>query len=201
MVLIGPVAVGKTTLAPLIAAELGRPWVDLDAHASRYYEEVGQPVDAFRAEIDRVGYPAAARWWQPARAHAAVRVVEDHPGHVIAFGAGHSHFEERRFFEAVRRRLVGIEVVFLLPFEDPARSLTLLRSRSEAARGHDWVRDGFDFLEDWIGSEQNRALAIRTVHVGGLFPEEAARLVAGQAGRGSADRRSYPETVAGTGPV
>jgi shikimate kinase len=175
VVLIGPAAVGKSTIAPLLATRLGRQAVDLDAHASSYYEEVGQPIAALRDEITRRGYPEAARWWQPARAHAACRIVGDHPGTVIAFGAGHSHFEDRRpHFEAVVRALADTTVIFLLPHADPLQSLAVLRERALATKGHGWVRDGVDYLDQWINSDQNLQLATHVVAVGDRDPDQAA---------------------------
>jgi shikimate kinase len=177
-VLIGPANVGKSTVAPRLAEILGRGCVDLDQRAAEYYEEAGQPVSRFAAEIERRGYPEAARWWQPARSHAVARVVEDHPSSVIALGAGHSHYEDRSYFDQVRAALSGLVVVFLLPYPERERSLDLLRSRTLEGRGHNWVREGVDYLTEWIDSEQNRALASRTVFVGDLDPLGAAQIVA-----------------------
>lgn len=173
VVLIGPAAIGKSTIAPLLALCLGQATVDLDAHAAKYYEEVGQPLSALRTEMARRGYPAAARWWQPARAHAAVRILEDHPGKVISFGAGHSHFEDLAYFDVVRDALAGMTVVFLLPYRDAVRSLQVLRERAIATKGHGWTRDGVDYLNDWITSDQNRELATLVAEIGDLGPEQA----------------------------
>ena len=177
IVLIGPAAVGKSTIAPLLARRLGRHAVDLDAEAAPYYEEAGQPLSALRTEMARRGYPAAAKWWQPARVHAAVRILEDHPGKVIAFGAGHSHFEDRTAFDVVRDALVGTTVILLLPYRDPVRSLEVLRERSTATKGHAWIRDGVDYLHEWITSAQNRELATFVTEVGGLDPDQATEEV------------------------
>lgn len=79
------------------------------------------------------GAVAAHRWWQPARAHAAVRVVDEFVGSVIAFGAGHSHYEDRQFFELVRDATIECRVVSLLPDPDPQKSIDVLRvARSSA---------------------------------------------------------------------
>lgn len=87
MVLIGPAAVGKSTIGPLLAASVGSPFVDLDEVVGRYYSEAGMSLDEFRTKIDAVGYAAAHRWWQPARINALHRVLDDYPGTVVAVGA------------------------------------------------------------------------------------------------------------------
>src|SRR5258708_40124148 len=44
VVLFGPMGSGKTTIAPLVASELGRPWIDIDAEvearAGRSIQEI-----------------------------------------------------------------------------------------------------------------------------------------------------------------
>jgi hypothetical protein len=167
IVLIGPAGVGKSTVGAALARRLGIPFVDLDEIASGYYDEVGQPVERLIDRIPRDGLRAAHRWWQPARAHAATRCVVDHPGSVIALGAGHSHFEDDEFFEPVRVALRSADVVLLLPRPDPEASEAFLRLRC-ADRGHDW--GGLGFLREWIESEHNRAVAGVVVYVADRSP-------------------------------
>jgi len=84
VVLIGPVSVGKSVVGVRVAADLGRSFYDLDLIGETYNVEVGQPFDAFVRMIDERGVVDAHRWWQPARAHAVQRVLETHPGAVVA---------------------------------------------------------------------------------------------------------------------
>lgn len=100
VVLIGPVAAGKSCVGEPLAELLGRNFIDLDQIAGDYYDEVGQSVDRFteRANVD--GLVNAYKWWQSARVHAVRRVFAQHAGEVISFGAGHSHFEDQYFFES-----------------------------------------------------------------------------------------------------
>ena len=94
LVLIGPAAGGKSTLGPLVADRLGTPFVDLDEIGDRYYGEVGWSVDQLAERAAAVGRVAAEREWEPARAHAVRRVVEEHPGTVIGLGAGHTSYTD-----------------------------------------------------------------------------------------------------------
>jgi shikimate kinase len=169
VVLIGPVAVGKSTIGVALAALLGIPFVDLDDVAADHYAEVGQGIDQLIEQAKAHGFIEAHRWWQPARVHAVRRVLEGDDPSVIAFGAGHSHFEDQRWFAEVSSLLAGAFVVFLLPEADVDTSVALLRQRCVVERGEDqdWLFGDIDFIGDWVVSEQNRALADAVVYVGG----------------------------------
>lgn len=163
-VLIGPAAAGKSSVGRALAELLNIGFVDLDAVADTYYEEAGQPLDEFKARIESHGYPAAHRWWQPARLHALERVLDDHSECVFALGAGHTHYEDRSFSESASRILEPFRhVVRLLPARDPDAAVSVLRSRCAAVKGHDGVRDGVDFISIWVASDQNARLATATV--------------------------------------
>jgi shikimate kinase len=165
LVLIGPVAVGKSTVGELLADRLGAPFVDLDEIAAPYYEQCGAPIEALIERAHTDGFLAAHAWWQPARAHAAVSAVADHTGSVIAFGAGHSHFEDDRFASMVGAVLAKATVVLLSASLDEDDAVGQLRRRCVAERGddQDWMVEGVDMIREWVRSEQNRRLADITV--------------------------------------
>ncbi|MEZ5223803.1 MAG: hypothetical protein R2713_18980 [Ilumatobacteraceae bacterium] len=97
---------------------------------------------------------------------------------MIALGAGHSHFEDEERFDEAARVLGAAFVVFLLPSPDPAESRRVLRERCERDKGTDWIRDGHDYLEEWIGSRQNLSLADLVVFGDGRSPSDIARQIA-----------------------
>ena len=151
LVLLGPAATGKSTLGQLVAGLLGVAFVDLDAVADDYYPEVGWSVDRLVERIAVVGRVAAEREWEPARAHAVERAVAEHPGAVLALGAGHASYTDPACRDRVRAALAAVpHVVLVLPGADREHALTVLRSRSLASKGTDWVRDGHDFLAEWF---------------------------------------------------
>lgn len=162
VVLIGPAAVGKSTVGALLAEATGRTFVDLDEVAGEYYNEFGQSVDALIDRIASHGVREGHRWWQPARSHAVVRAVREHPGAVIALGAGHSHFEDEQFFQPVADVLAGCSVILLLPDADPETSKALLHARCASERGKDW--GGLQFLDEWVTSTHNAQLAGRVIY-------------------------------------
>ncbi|WP_157759606.1 hypothetical protein [Cellulosimicrobium cellulans] len=51
----------------------------------------------------------------------------------------------------------------------------MLRARSVAAKGTDWVRDGHDFLAEWFDDAGTRGLAHRTFLTGADDPAASAR--------------------------
>lgn len=181
VVLIGPVAVGKSTVGRALGALLGRRFVDVDATAAPFYAEVGQSVEQLVARAADEGIIRAHEWWQPARVHAVERVLATHEGSVIAFGAGHSHYEDRSNFDRVAALLRDQLVVLLLPHDDPDRATAVLRERCVVERGpdRDWRHDGRDIIREWAVSEQNRELADTVVITDGKTPAEVAREVSG----------------------
>ena len=177
VVLIGPAAVGKSTVGRLLADSIGRTFVDLDEIAGGYYAEVDQPVDALIERIASHGLREAHRWWQPARSHAVDRCLVEHRGAVVALGAGHSHFEDEQFADHVAEALAGCFVILLLPHADPMVSETVLRARCASERGEAW--GGVEFLQEWVTSSQNAALADAVVYATSMTPTEIALHAAG----------------------
>ncbi|MGW2095933.1 shikimate kinase [Promicromonospora sukumoe] len=175
MILVGPLAAGKSTLGALVAERIGRPFVDIDEIAWTYCAEVGWSLDRLLERDDAVGWAVAEREWEPARAHAVQRVVEDHPEAVIAFGAGYTSFTGASHAARVRRALAPVpDVVHLLPSPDPARSVAVLRERAVTSRGKDWIIEGHDWIARWVADPLAGELAAATVYTDGASPEESA---------------------------
>lgn len=175
LVLIGPAAAGKSTLGELVATHLGVPFVDVDEVGDRYYAETGWSVARLVERTGAVGRVAAEREWEPARAHAVRRVVADHPGAVVALGAGHTAYADADHLGTVRTALADVaHVVLMLPSADRDDALAELRRRSLAAKGTDWVRDGHDLLAGWVDDAGTRSLATSTFVTGDEPPGASA---------------------------
>lgn len=179
LVLIGPAAAGKTTVGSLTAGILGVPFVDLDEVAPTYYAEVGWSIERLAQRIAVLGRVAAEREWEPARAHAVQRAVVEHPGAVLALGAGHASYTDPVCFAEVRGALNGVpRVILLRPAGDRDVSLDVLRQRSVASKGTDWISGGHDFLAEWLDDAGTQSLATETVTTAGLQADEVAAQIA-----------------------
>jgi shikimate kinase len=175
MILVGPLAAGKSTLGALVAERLGRPFVDIDDIAWSYCAEVGWTLDRLLERDEAVGWAGAEREWEPARAHAVERVVADHPDAVIALGAGYTSFTAPEYADRVRRALALVpDVVHLVPSPDPARSVTVLRGRATASRGKDWIIEGHDWIARWVADPLAAEVAAATLFTDGMSPEQSA---------------------------
>jgi hypothetical protein len=163
VVFIGPACAGKSTLAAILADRLGRPRASLDDLVRDYCAEAGYSPADFRK------LRGSAR---PALFTGAVeRIVAEYPGHIVDLGAGHTDIQEPVLFGRLQRALAPCpHVILVLPSADPEEAVRILRERSRALRGHDWVRHGVDHIERWIKHSPNERLATITIYTGEETP-------------------------------
>jgi shikimate kinase len=168
IVLIGPPAAGKSTVARLLAARLGIPRVSLDDARWRYFYEIGYDAALADKLLAQAGFAAVYRHWKPYEAHAVKRVLEDHARCVFDLGAGNSVFADELLFEEVRAAFAPFRhVVLLLPSRDPAESIEILRRRRPAD-----ASKGVDLYEHFIYHPSNRELSTHVVVTGDRTAEQ-----------------------------
>ncbi|MBN2556259.1 MAG: hypothetical protein JXA97_10015 [Anaerolineales bacterium] len=130
IILIGPMCAGKTTIAKLLAGELGTPRVELDELRWDYYPEAGYDDEEARRIHAHSGNLGVLAYCKPFEVHAVERVLQDHPGAVIDFGAGHTVQENPALLKRLQRALAPHpHVILLLPASDPEDSIRILNQR------------------------------------------------------------------------
>ncbi|MCG8325314.1 MAG: hypothetical protein MI673_07335, partial [Thiotrichales bacterium] len=102
--LIGPMCAGKSSIAKLLARRLKRPRVEADELRWDYYEEIGYDHDKVKQIMtEGGGYQEMFAYWKPFEVHLVERILMDHPGAVVDFGAGHSVHEDAEHFQRVQQ--------------------------------------------------------------------------------------------------
>lgn len=114
VVLIGPVGVGKSTIAGLLAARMGWPHVSMDAVCSGYYAEASADPRRSQSAEQAADVRAAYQSWKPLEAYAVERILADHEHAVIDLGGGHSVQEDPTLFARVRAALAPVRNLALL---------------------------------------------------------------------------------------
>jgi hypothetical protein len=164
VVLIGPVGVGKSTIAGLLAARMGWPQVSMDAVCAGYYAEVSADKAVAERPQQAAGVRAAYQAWKPLEADAVERILADHQHAVIDLGGGHSVQEDPTLFARVQAALAPVRnLALLLPSPDPEESVRVLTERRAPPVGFDWHRH-------FVTHPSNGALAKLVAYTAGQTP-------------------------------
>jgi shikimate kinase len=169
IVLIGPVGVGKTTVARRLGELLGRPVVSMDELRLGYYAELGYDHDAASKLLELDGPASLWCYWKAFDPHSVERLLADHRGYVLDMGGGSTVHEHRDQFERVKRALAPYRnVVLLLPHPEVEASLKFLDKRTGCGGRERNIN--FTILTH----PSNAELATLTVYTGDRSPGEIA---------------------------
>jgi hypothetical protein len=165
VILIGPMKVGKSTVARLLAARLGLPRNPLDKNRWKYYREIGFDEEHARRLAQKGSLDAAMNYCKPFEVHAVERHLVESKNCVADFGAGYSVQDDPILHERVRSALAPYpHVVLLLPSPDVEQSIVCLNDR---------VDENLRALnEHYVRHPANRSLAKTVVYTFGKSPEE-----------------------------
>lgn len=169
LVLIGPSGGGKSTLVKLLGDALDAPYLDLDDIRVKYYGEIG--YDHQHAQT--LSTDEMVAYWKPFEIYSVERLFQDHPsGHVIAFGAGQSVYDNEEFAGRVQQALEPHIVVLLLPSPDIEESMQLLAERLRPIVPEEVVDTIAEMNRYFLEHPANRTLSDHTVYTKDRSPEE-----------------------------
>src|ERR1700756_5233005 len=114
VILIGPMKVGKSTVARLLADSLGLERNGLDKRRWSYFAEMGYDENKARSLAEERGVGAILSYWKPFEVHAVERHLADARDCVIDLGAGYSVQDDPILRERMRRALAPFPNVVLL---------------------------------------------------------------------------------------
>lgn len=180
IILIGPSKAGKTTLAQALGEAMGWSWLDLDKLRWGYYAEIGYDPGLADAHRRHGGIVELAGYWRPFDVYGVERVLQDYPtDHVIAFGAGHSYYDDPALFKRAREALEPYpHVILLLPSPDVEESTAELERRlreSEPDMAETSIRGIMAMNRTFLTHPSNALLATRTVYTLGKSIEQSVQ--------------------------
>jgi shikimate kinase len=165
IILIGPMKVGKSTVARLLAERLGLQRYGIDKLRWSYFAEIGYDASYASKLADREGVQAVLKYWKPFEVHAVERHLADANDCVIDLGAGYSVQDNPALRQRIRRALAHHpNVVLLEPTADRALSSAYLAERVSSD-----LRDANDH---YLAEKTNRELARLVVYTIGKTPQE-----------------------------
>jgi len=132
IILIGPIGVGKSTQADLLAEKLNMPRCSYDVVKGKYWLKFGLDTDTAHYIEKQHGTYAMISYMNEFKYKTVCAIVRDHPGHIIDFGGGAQTFDEAHQLAKVREVFNPIANIFLLlPSPDVATSINSLPGLKE----------------------------------------------------------------------
>ncbi len=134
LILIGPLAAGKTTVGKLLGNALGIPTLEIDDLRWKYYAEVGYDAE-YAGQLRREsGIIARGRYSKPFEIYSVERLLQDYPSdYVLPFGAGNSVYDDPVHTERLQKVLAPYPyVILLLPSRNEEESERILLERFQA---------------------------------------------------------------------
>jgi len=171
IILIGPMSVGKSTLAKKLAKQLGVPRIELDEVRQRFNNEIGYD-EKFASEIvGKEGMMGLINYWKPFDAHAVERALKEYKNCVMDFGAGHSVYEDPELFQRVEKALKPHKfVIQILPSPDLDRSVEIVNQRFSELLINEVGKIDPELLalnEHFVRHPSNGLLAKKTIYIDG----------------------------------
>jgi shikimate kinase len=163
----GPIGVGKGTVAKIIAERTGKAYIDLDEQRARLYAETDYSDDKAEQQYLLQGIRGWYRYQKPYELYSVKRILEESRNSVIAFGGGQSVYEDEDRKREFLQMMAPVAYSFLLlPYPDLEASLALLSQRIG--------EDEMTLNRLLVGSETSLEAAKHVLFVGEKTPDEIA---------------------------
>ena len=167
IVLLGSVAVGKTTTARLISERINKPVISLDNLRFDYYKEIGYDHAHMKELHEKAGIMGIFQYGKIFDAYSIERILEDHHNCIFDFGGGNIVSGYDFDLKRIKKALEPYEnVVFLVPSKDNEETLKFIYNRREIKASD---RELIEYL---VYNHSNYEIAKHTVFVKDKTPEE-----------------------------
>jgi len=174
IILMGPVGVGKSTQAKLLAKELGQPRCSYDEVKASYLDDLGFNKKSAMAIEKEQGEYAMFCHMNNFRYQILRRVIDEHPEHIIDLGGGIHCYNEPHQVDSAREVFDQIdEIFYLLPSRDLATNINMLPG----------FKEGFAINTYIMMHPTNALFAKKMIYTLGKTPEEIMREIIGQIGK------------------
>ena len=171
IILIGPMSVGKSTLAKKLAKQLGVPRIELDEIRQRFFNEIGYDEQYASEIVGKEGMTGLIKYWKPFQVHAVERALKEYKNCVMDFGAGHSVYEDQEMFQRVEKALKPHKyVIQILPSPDIDTSVEIVNQRFSEMLINEVGKIDPELLalnEHFVRHPSNGLLAKKTVYTEG----------------------------------
>jgi shikimate kinase len=167
IILLGPVAVGKTTTARLISEKINKPVVSLDDLRFGYYKEIGYNHDHMKEIHEKAGIMAVFQYGKIFDAYSIERMLEDHRDCIFDFGGANIVSGYDFDLHRIKKALQPYEnIVFLVPCQDNEETLQFIYHRRDIKPADT------ELIEYLVYHHSNYEVANHIVFVKDKTPEE-----------------------------
>jgi shikimate kinase len=167
IILLGAIAVGKTTTARLISERLKKPVISLDDLRFDYYKEIGYDHGHMKMLQEKAGIMAIFQYGKIFDAHSIERVLEDHHDCIFDFGGGNIISGYNFDLSRIKKALEPYEnIVFLVPSNDNEETLEFICKRREIKATDK------ELISYLVHNHSNYEIAKHIVFVKNKTPEE-----------------------------